>query len=334
MLSDCAFSGNSTTGSGGGMYNEGSSPSLLSCIFSGNSAYRNGGGMYNRYRSQPSLTNCIFSGNSTNYGGGMESLDDSRPTLFNCTFSANFATASGGGISSPQNSITKLVNCILWADAPDEICTTASEARRIISTGGTVEITYSNVQNDWPGEGNIDIDPLFADPDNGDYHLKSQAGRWEPNDGRWTMDNVTSPCIDAGDPGMPVGLERLPNSGRINMGAYGGTPEASLSSWPRLLGRASNPSPADGAVDVYYRNVKLSWTAGLNAVSHNVYFGPSIHDMFLVSMHQTATEFEFRTLELSYGTAYYWCIDEVDSGGAITSGEIWTFTTTTPPSRR
>lgn len=43
------------------------------------------------------------------------------------------------------------------------------------------------------------------------------------------MDDVTSPCIDAGDPNSPVGDEPMPNGGRVNMGAYGGTAEASKS---------------------------------------------------------------------------------------------------------
>jgi hypothetical protein len=98
---------------------------------------------------------------------------------------------------------------------------------------------------DW-GAGNIDYDPCFADlgywdPNGtledtnddfwvmGDYHLKSQAGRWDSNEGRWVMDDVTSPCIDAGDPMSPIGLEPFPNGGIINMGAYGGTTEASKS---------------------------------------------------------------------------------------------------------
>jgi hypothetical protein len=63
----------------------------------------------------------------------------------------------------------------------------------------------------------------------GDYHLKSQAGRWDPNTGSWVQDDVTSLCIDAGDPNSPIGEEPFPNGGRINMGAYGGTAEASRS---------------------------------------------------------------------------------------------------------
>jgi hypothetical protein len=92
-----------------------------------------------------------------------------------------------------------------------------------------INITYCNIQGRFHGEGNIKFDPLFADPDNGDYHLKSQAGRWDPNSESWVKDDVTSPCIDAGDPNSPFGDEPMPNGGRINMGAYGGTAEASKS---------------------------------------------------------------------------------------------------------
>ena len=61
---------------------------------------------------------------------------------------------------------------------------------------------------------------------NGDYHLKSQAGRWDPTSQSWIIDDVTSPCIDAGDPNSPVAFEPYPNGGVINLGAYGGTAEA------------------------------------------------------------------------------------------------------------
>ena len=58
-----------------------------------------------------------------------------------------------------------------------------------------------------PGTGNIHADPQFADAD---CHLASG-----------------SPCIDTGDPADSVGAEPKCNGDRINMGAYGGTPEAS-----------------------------------------------------------------------------------------------------------
>ena len=68
--------------------------------------------------------------------------------------------------------------------------------------------------------------PIWID---GDYNLKSQAGRWDPNSESWIQDDVTSPCIDAGYPNSPIGHEPFPNGGIINMGAYGGTAEASKS---------------------------------------------------------------------------------------------------------
>jgi parallel beta-helix repeat protein len=74
-------------------------------------------------------------------------------------------------------------------------------------------------------------DPLFADAGSGDYHLKSERGRYWPEHDVWVLDDATSPCVDGGDPAVEPSGERMPNGGRINMGAYGGTPYASMSEW-------------------------------------------------------------------------------------------------------
>ena len=50
--------------------------------------------------------------------------------------------------------------------------------------------------------------------------------------GLWVLDEVTSPCVDAGDWMVDPGEERAPNGGRVNIGAYGGTAYASRSEWP------------------------------------------------------------------------------------------------------
>ncbi|RLE40399.1 hypothetical protein DRJ16_07190, partial [Candidatus Woesearchaeota archaeon] len=86
--------------------------------------------------------------------------------------------------------------------------------------------TGGNYINCSAGTGDISTDPLFADPENGDFHLKSQYGRW--NGSAWVKDNVTSPCIDAGDPTDDYSNEPDYPNGRINLGAYGNTREASL----------------------------------------------------------------------------------------------------------
>ena len=133
-----------------------------------------------------------------------------------CTFVGN--TGQGGAVYVPSRSLV-LHNCIVWGNQPDEIYV----------LGGSVTATYCDIRGGWPGTGNIDADPCFADPNTGDFHLKSQGGRYDPNSQAWVQEDVTSPCIDAGDPMSPVGLEPFPNGGIINMGAYGGTVEASKS---------------------------------------------------------------------------------------------------------
>ncbi|MHC4389386.1 MAG: LamG domain-containing protein, partial [Planctomycetota bacterium] len=73
------------------------------------------------------------------------------------------------------------------------------------------------------------IDPVFADANSGDYHLKSERGRYRATTDEWLLDWVTSDAIDGGDPMVEPANERMPNGGRINMGAYGNTPYASMS---------------------------------------------------------------------------------------------------------
>ncbi|MCK4292440.1 MAG: VWA domain-containing protein [Planctomycetes bacterium] len=84
---------------------------------------------------------------------------------------------------------------------------------------------------------------------------------------------------------------------------------------------ASCPNPPDGAVSVRIDPV-LSWTAGADAESHNVYFGTANPPMFQVNQ----TAMTFAPGPLSGYTTYYWRIDEVSSAGTITAGPVWTFT--------
>jgi hypothetical protein len=155
--------------SGGGMFNDLSSPAVTNCTFANNSASQRGGGIYNFFAS-PKVTNCTFSGNSASLGGGMHNNDLSSPEVTNCTFSGNSASL-GGGIYNYHSS-PMLTNCILWWDSPDEIANAGDEEP---------VVAYSDIQGSYDGEGNIDADPLFSDPGSGDYHL-----------------GPGSPCIDAG----------------------------------------------------------------------------------------------------------------------------------------
>jgi hypothetical protein len=75
----------------------------------------------------------------------------------------------------------------------------------------------------------VPVDPLFANLQGDDYHLRSAGGRYAMESKTWILDDSTSPCLDAGDPAADYRAEPSPNGGRVNMGAYGGTDSASKS---------------------------------------------------------------------------------------------------------
>jgi len=199
------------------------------CIFTGNV-----GGVIKHGRGRLVVSNCVFAGNiEANWSGGIFSLSRDT-TIQNCTFSGNSAAHGSGALNAWLGA--KVTDCIFWDNSQPAIDGWQQE----------LIVRYCNVQGGWPGDGNIDVDPFFVSsgywdqndtPDDttddfwvdGDYHLKSEAGRWDPVSESWVLDDVTSPCIDAGDPLTPVMYEPHPRGCFINMGAYGGTEKASKS---------------------------------------------------------------------------------------------------------
>jgi len=92
-------------------------------------------------------------------------------------------------------------------------------------------------------------------------------------------------------------------------------------------GMAAAPDPADGAVDVATTAV-LSWTAGVDADSHDVYFGTiPVPGPGELQGNQPGTSF---APAMGYSTTYYWRIDEVNTHGT-TMGPVWSFTTAAEP---
>jgi polyhydroxybutyrate depolymerase len=180
----------------------------------------------------PELIHCLIAANrgaglamSATTGG--RSVTYCRPSITNCTIAQNsFAGVSGGD--------PVIRNSIVYFNGSGTVAPFEPHA---------AEVAYSCVDAGVSGQGNISVDPRFvalgawadavdpgrpcdpADPNAvwiaGDYHLA-----------------VDSPCIDAGDPNDPVGEEPEPNGGIVNMGAFGGTREATRSPIP-----ASNTTP-------------------------------------------------------------------------------------------
>jgi Leucine-rich repeat (LRR) protein len=189
--------------------------------------------------SSPTIRSCLVVGNLCDGPrGAIIYCQDSNSIFENLTVHGNMAGDTGAAFRSVASNVV-LSNSILWGNVPDEI---------VIELGHDPLVSYSNVMGTWPGPSNIEVNPEFAmpgfwtteplDSDStwipGDYHLASEIGRWEPNDLTWLADALSSPCIDAGDPNSPHVHEPAPNGERLNMGVYGGTEQASLSSMSAL----------------------------------------------------------------------------------------------------
>ena len=96
---------------------------------------------------------------------------------------------------------------------------------------------------------------------------------------------------------------------------------------PSPPGQATTPNPGDGTPCIGL-NPTLTWVAGPNTVSHNVYFGtvnpPGVPE-FKVNLPVGTTNY-VPAGPLANNQTYYWRIDEVGAGGT-TAGTVWSFTT-------
>lgn len=120
-LVNCRFVDNSADTWGGGMNSEfGSSPILVDCRFTNNAAGLDGGGMDNYSRSNPTMTGCTFSGNSAIGNGGGLSNEASSPILVACTFRGNAAGGEGGGLNTYEGA-PRLSGCLFCENTPDQV---------------------------------------------------------------------------------------------------------------------------------------------------------------------------------------------------------------------
>jgi hypothetical protein len=194
------------------------------------------------------IGNLIIS-NTALSAGGINCVN-TNPVIINNTIAYNRADDFQGGMFC-WNSDPTIINTIFWADSA------ISGQNEIGLNNSNPIIVFCNIQDTlWPGIGNININPLFRDPDNGDFHLMSIA----------CGDSADSPCIDAGDPNIldslldcSWGLGGL----RSDMGAYGGGDSATVDiidndfSLPNEITLLQNyPNPFNSGTTIRYFVVK------------------------------------------------------------------------------
>jgi hypothetical protein len=177
-----------------------SSPLIKNCVITKNRGLKVGGTGIACYNSSPIILNSIIADNFSSIGsytyGEAISCYYSSPAIINCTITKN-----GIGIYSYHSSPI-ITNTILWGNGNPE----DPEIYVYEGIPGNINpqlkpvVTNSIVQGGWPeGTNIIDADPLFIDPENGDYHL-----------------DEGSPAIDKGDNGAPnLPLKDLDGGPRI-----------------------------------------------------------------------------------------------------------------------
>jgi len=195
--------GNVAVTRGAGLFSCGGT--IMNNVIAGNRSEGDGGGLYDC--DELICNNTIVGNVSATRGGGMSQCD---AMVCNNIIAYNVATLAGG-IFGPSDSTYN----VFWLNEGGNF------------GGGAIS-----------GQGDLVANPRFAEDGvwnsdiwlDGDYHLKSETGRWDARARQWVVDELTSPGIDAGDPGSNWIDELWPHGRRINVGAYGGTPQASWSS--------------------------------------------------------------------------------------------------------
>ena len=220
-------------GDGGGIYFAGGGGLIINNVIRNNTTNLKGGGICNRYGDCLIIGNIICDNTSNSSGGGIMNYGSDSFVSGNVIY-GNYSGFKGGGICfNGTGALINNVICIntasdagggirLWSDANLTIInniirhnTSPLGPQIRLGIGSSVSVSYSNVDGGWQGTGNIDLDPLFRDPLNADFHLMSIA----------CGDSANSPCIDAGHPdSLDLILDCFHGLGgvRSDMGAFGG----------------------------------------------------------------------------------------------------------------
>ena len=214
-FADCLFSNNTAASDGGAMLIDGRTVAAR-CVFVGNSSARYGTvATYADAGYSFGFTNCLFARNTTKYGGALCVNGSSgilgAISLMNCTIASNTIVSGGAGgaiytrkPSTNENSVFSIQNCIVWGAN-----TSSNEIDRSGATQPLPAVSHTDIDQDGYADsnGNLNENPLFADPATGNFRL--QPG---------------SPCLDAGTPAdAPAddldGTLR-PQGAGVDMGAY------------------------------------------------------------------------------------------------------------------
>jgi hypothetical protein len=304
----------------GGNINCFSSPTIANCFVYGGIAVYGGGIACKGTNGSPLITNCVISANTGAYGGGIYCSSASTPTIINCTISQNRSVNSGSitdaiGAGMFCEGTATVVNTILWKNIANGLPDTI-----YLKSGGSVNVSDSDVEGGWIGAENINSNPQFAMPgywnDNstpndftddylvgGDFHLQS-----------------SSACIDAGTsenaPATDIEGTLRPQGTGYDMGAYEYSPSTliTLSSF--------TATPKAGEIILHWSTESETDNAGFNlyrSVAENGEYTKINASIIPAKGSSTqGTSYEFIDNNVQNRKTYYYKLEDIDLNGIST----------------
>jgi parallel beta-helix repeat protein len=203
VTSNALVSGNQLGGNwsnfGGAIYLYSSNPPLSHNVFSANYSTISGGALYVANSSHPDMDYNEFRENyctsPTGKGGALffDNITASSTIHDRNTFYGNWALSQGGAIYHTSSTQT-YANSIFWGNSAP------GGSQVYLAVNSAAMITFSDVQGGWPGSGNLNAYPQFADTAGNNLHLAQG-----------------SICIDHGD---PHAINNDPDFTPADMGCY------------------------------------------------------------------------------------------------------------------
>jgi len=283
-----------TSVSGGGLY----AKAVSNCMFTNNMFFNNtaegsGGAVFLK---EPTSGKDVYKPTKTYYG---KLLDSTHFAMINNTFANNIAASNGGAVCCNYIDETiNIINSIFWEN---EGATGTDVAH---SGDYEINISYSNIDTTgieglWTGSDNMNEDPLFFDPENGDFHIQNSSpcagggiDSLEVNEAMFYC-----PAFDFENDPRPMPISLTPDMGadEVEEEVYPSTPDIVV---PITFSRLSNyPNPFTNRTTIEL-NIQQSGFVRLSIID---FTGKEIQTLISEQIQKGIHQFDWNAKELPAG---------------------------------
>jgi len=260
--------------------------------FDGNTAIK-GGGLFARRSYNLQLKNNIFVNNTSDYGGAIRfyypsgNTSELHPKIVNNTFYNNSSNYGGAINLICETNVPVIFNNIFQENE----ATYFDNIYYDISGTDSVHLSFNNIDLSevyglWTGSENINVDPLFIDPANGDFHIDPDS----PCAAKGTDvlnaygEECCCPVIDFENDSRPLPFSAMPDIGADEVDEYTGVDAFGVEHL--AFGIRCYPNPVTSVATIHFtlpikgfvnleihnnngRRVKMLHTGILQAGEHN-----------------------------------------------------------------